>query len=219
MTLNGGNNVVENLAISSGGQVNANAPLFTDYGNAADPVSQIDSYLTDGYSNGWASGPIMSSSVASLNHSSGLKYAIGYADGADGIVPGLSSGRIEIIPTLAGDATLTGTVDFYDFQAVLSDFGKPNQRWDQGDFDYSGTVDFYDFQVVLSNFGQNGGDLSAGELATLNSFAEQYGRQVVLTRDGLSWASVPEPVSAMISFFSLAILARRRRKINWISLR
>lgn len=45
-------------------------------------------------------------------------------------------------------------MNFYDFQLVLSNFGKSSQGWDDGDFDYSGTVDFYDFQAVLSNFGQ-----------------------------------------------------------------
>ena len=141
-----------------------------------------------------------------------IGYSIAYADGADGIVTGLSSDEIEIMPTLAGDADLAGSVSFYDFQVVLSDFGKSDQSWDQGDFDYSGTVDFYDFQVVLSNFGQSDGALTSGEMATLNSFAARFGDGVTTGTDGgLSLVSVPEPASIGVVVAGLALLARRRR--------
>lgn len=127
---------------------------------------------------------------------------------------GVSSGEIEIMPTLAGDSTLSGTVGFNDFQVVLRNFGEPGQSWDQGDFDYSGTVDFYDFQVVLSNFGQNSGALTSGELATLNGFASRSGDEVITNPGGgLSLVSVPEPASlAMILAAGSLVLRRRRRQ-------
>ena len=115
---------------------------------------------------------------------------------------------------MAGDATLSGTVDFYDFQVVLSNFGKSNQSWDEGDFDYTGTVDFYDFQVVLSNFGQNSGALRAGEMAMLNGFASQYGQGVsAVPGGGLSLVSVPEPAGmSLLAIGGVGLIGRRRKR-------
>ena len=113
-----------------------------NYGKGTDPIATIQTYLADGYAAGeWDGSGIISSTVASLNLSNSLKYAVGYIDGATppvNFTGGPSSGTIEILPTLAGDATLSGTVTFYDFQLVLSNFGKPSQSWDEGDFDYQG---------------------------------------------------------------------------------
>lgn len=155
--------------------------------------------------------------MTNLNAGSGLRYAIGYADGADGVVPGLASGVVEILPTLAGNAQLSGSVTFYDFQVVLSDFGKASQSWDEGDFDYTGTVDFYDFQAVLSNFGQNSSELTTSELATLNSFAHSLGDAVAINPSGtgFSLVSVPEPVTGgMLACGAILMAARRRRKVS-----
>jgi hypothetical protein len=92
--------------------------------------------------------------VAAENVSqSNLVYSVGYADGADGIVSGLSSGQIEIMPTLAGDATLSGTVSFGDFQLFSQYFGSSG-GWDEGNFTYGSAIDFGDFQLLSQNFGQ-----------------------------------------------------------------
>ena len=170
----GMSSTVASLTVNGGARVDVGGETVNvNYGSGMDPIGTIQGYLTDGYNSGWAGGEITSSSVANLNATSSLKYAVGYIDGAlppvnyTGPVP--ASGTIEIMPTLAGDATLSGTVNFYDFQVVLTNFGKSSQSWDQGDFDYTGTVDFYDFQVVLSNFGQSDGALSSAELVTLSN--------------------------------------------------
>jgi hypothetical protein len=132
------------------------ATLFIDYGSSADPISTIASYLTSGYNGGaWNGTGIISSSVAAENTSqSALVYSVGYADGADGIVAGLSSGEIEIMPALAGDAKLQGNVDFGDFQLLSQYFGQSG-GWDEGNFAYGSTIDFADFQLLSQNFGQS----------------------------------------------------------------
>jgi autotransporter-associated beta strand protein len=205
----------------SGLTVNSGATL--DVGGAAvaiaygsnDPLSTVVSYLTDGYNSGWTSGEITSSTVASLNASqSELIYSVGYADGADGIT-GVPSGDLEILPTLAGDAKLQGNVVFGDFQLLSQYFGETGTTWDEGNFTYGSTTDFGDFQLLSQNFGNSAAALTSGELASLNSFAAQFGDHLVSTGSGLELVSVPEPVSATIALVGLAGVAlRRRRKLD-----
>ena len=129
--------------------------LFIDYGSGIDPISAVISEIASGYSGGaWNGTGIMSSSVAAADASQKqLVYGVGYADGADGIVSGLSSGQIEIISTLDGDSMLTGSVAFGDFQTLLNYFNHSGS-WDDGSFNYNGLVDFGDFQLLSQNFGQ-----------------------------------------------------------------
>lgn len=126
-----------------------------NYGLGTDPLDSIQGYLTNGFNSGWTGTGIISTAVANANSITNQRFAIGYIDGANPPYPAApSSGTIEILPTLAGDAQLVGTASFHDFQDVLSNFGKATQSWGQGNFDYQSSVDFYDFQAVLSNFGQ-----------------------------------------------------------------
>jgi len=130
-----------------------NSTLFIDYAGSADPLATIQSYIVSGYNGGtWNGHGIFSSSVAAANTAGG-EYGIGYADGADGIVTGLSSGQIEIMPTLLGDAALTGTVAFGDFQLLAGSFGQ-SAGWDMGNFSYGSIVNFGDFQLLAGNFGK-----------------------------------------------------------------
>jgi len=212
---------IGSLAISSGSSLDlTNNPLIVNYAASgiADPVSSIASYLTDGFNSGWAGGEINSSMVASLNHSqSALIYSVGYADGADGIT-GVSSGQVEILPTLAGDAKMQGNVVFGDFQLLSQYFGQTGTSWDEGDFTYNGTTNFGDFQLLSQNFGATAGTgLTAGELASINSFANEFGDSFVANPDGVGFSlvSVPEPASAgLLALAGLSALKRRRRKTN-----
>ncbi|HUB25312.1 MAG TPA: PEP-CTERM sorting domain-containing protein [Tepidisphaeraceae bacterium] len=219
VNIDGGSTALGNLIVNPGGAVNANAAFTIDYAGNPDPIATIVSYLTDGYNGGWASGEIQSSSVASADSSqSKLKYDIGYADGADGLIPGLSSGQIEILPTLAGDAKLQGNVVFGDFQILAQYFGQSNTTWDEGDFTYNGTTNFGDFQLLAQDFGANSSGLTAGEIASLNGFAAQFGDVLVPNTDGVGFQliSVPEPASAVLlaaSGFGL-LLARRRGRLR-----
>jgi regulation of enolase protein 1 (concanavalin A-like superfamily) len=132
-----------------------NNQIDVHYGTSPDPISSIQSLLAAGYNGGaWNGAGIFSSTVAGANASqSAVIYSVGYADGADGIVNGLSSGLIEILPTLAGDAALAGNVAFGDFQLLSQYFGQPGS-WDEGNFTYGSTVNFGDFQLLSQNFGQ-----------------------------------------------------------------
>jgi hypothetical protein len=154
--LDSGSYSVGSLTMLGSGTVDlTSATLFIDYGANADPIASIVADLDEGYSNGsWLGSGIISSTVAieQLTQSK-LVYSVGYADGADGIVNALSSGQIEIMPTLAGDAKMQGNVVFGDFQLLSQYFGKSNTSWDEGNFTYGSTTNFGDFQLLSQNFG------------------------------------------------------------------
>jgi hypothetical protein len=196
------------LTVNSGSTLDVtNNALTINYGIGTDPISVIQSYL--------ANGEIASSFVASLNASqSQLIYSIGYADGSDGIT-GVPSGEIEILPTLAGDAKLQGNVVFGDFQLLSQYFGQPNTTWDEGNFTYGSSTNFGDFQLLSQDFGANASSLTAGEIASLNSFAEVFGDQLISNPSGIGFAlvQVPEPASAgLLAFATAGLFARRRRR-------
>jgi hypothetical protein len=151
----GGVSTQSNITINPGSQLDlGNNTFIVNYGKNADPISHIQSYLQSGFNNGAWNGSGLVSSYVSSGNAQGSLLAIGYADGADGIVSGLSSGEIKLMPTLSGDATLQGTVDFGDFQVFSQYFGNA-ATWDEGDFNYGSTVNFGDYQLVSSNFGKS----------------------------------------------------------------
>ena len=201
--------------VIAGGTFDVNgATVLLEYQNL-DPIASIASYLQSGYAGGaWNGSGIVSSAVAALNAGQRqLVYAVGYADGADGLIPGLSSGQIEIMPTLAGDAKLQGNVVFGDFQILAEYFGHTG-GWDEGNFTYGATIDFGDFQLLAQDFGNSPG-MTAGQMASLNNFAAQFGAMLSPNGDGdgFSVVSVPEPAAVgLIGLSSVVALARRRRK-------
>jgi hypothetical protein len=217
LSLNAGPSVESSLNIGPGSTLDVtNNPFHLSYG-ATDPVSSISSYLASGYNNGaWNGMGIKSSAVAALNAGqSALIYSVGYADGADGIVNGLASGQIEILPTLAGDAKLQGDVVFGDFQLLSQYFGQSGS-WDEGNFAYGSTVNFGDFQLLSQNFGASDSALTSGELASLNGFAAQFGEDFApnVSGVGYSLASVPEPAATgLLAVTSIGFLARRRLRL------
>jgi hypothetical protein len=214
----GGTSTVASLSVdtTTGSVVDVGATtLNVQYGAGADPTASIVSYLASGYNGGaWNGAGINSSAVAAANLSqSALIYSVGYADGADGIT-GVPSGTVEILPTLAGDAKLQGNVVFGDFQLLSQYFGQSGTSWDEGNFTYGSTTNFGDFQLLSQNFGQSASGLTAGEVASLNSFASQFGEGFAANGDGgFSLVSVPEPASAgLLALAGCGFVARRRRK-------
>jgi len=204
VNFNGGTSTVGSLSIDNGGVVNVNGSFFVDYGFGPDPITTIASYIKSGYNGGaWNGTGIIS--TAAQTKTNGLVYGVGYADGKDHVVVGLSSGRIEVMYTLLGDANLDGLVNGSDFNILAANFNQSITGWDQGDFNYDGLVNAADFNVLAANFNQGvSGGGSAGDIAALDAFAAANGLS-------LPASSVPEPSSAVIVMAGLGILRRRRR--------
>jgi hypothetical protein len=183
--------------------------LKVDYapGTQASADATIRSYLINGRNGGsWNGVGGISSSTAALPANS--HYALGYADGADNIVAGLSSGQIEIRYTLLGDADLDGAVTGSDFTLLASNLGKGVSRWDQGDFDYDGSVTGSDFTDLVGNLGKSASgaavQLPASDYVAIDAFAAANGLM----------ADVPEPASASLLIIAgMGVLSRRRRSV------
>ncbi|HEY7118627.1 MAG TPA: hypothetical protein VH475_18700, partial [Tepidisphaeraceae bacterium] len=82
------------------------------------------------------------------------RRAIGWADGADGALPGLAAGTILVRAGLAADANLNGTVDFNDLVPLAQNYNGnvTGASWTRGDFNYDGLVDFNDLVVLAQNY-------------------------------------------------------------------
>jgi autotransporter-associated beta strand protein len=194
------------LSITGSGVLDVNNNhLIITYGSS-DPISTIAGYLQTGYNGGTWNGPGGIDTSAPLTVSR-LRYGLGYADGANGVVHGLSSGQIEVAYTLLGDAVLDGVVNSVDLAIVAANYNQSVTGWDQGDFNYVGVVNSLDLTDVVVNYNQGvSGAASAGDLAALDAFAAANGVS-------LPPSSVPEPESlGLFMFGSTAILARRRRR-------
>ena len=191
------------LSISTGSTLDiTNNHLIINYGTNPDPVATIRGYLLSGYNGGAWNGAGIDSSTVAGNPS----YGVGYADGADGVVSGLSSGQLEIAYALLGDANLDGVVNGDDFTILAANLGKQVNGWDQGDFFYTGVVTGDDFTALVSNLGKqaNGADveISASDYAAIDAFAAANGLM----------ADVPEPASVgLLLAAGVGFMACRRR--------
>jgi autotransporter-associated beta strand protein len=183
-----------------------NNEMFITYG-ASDPITTIAAYIKSGYNgNRWNGTGIISSAAQSKTN--GLLYGVGYADGKDKVVAGLTSGEIEVAYTLLGDANLDGLVNGSDFNILAANFNQSITGWDQGDFNYDGLVNASDFNELAANFNQGVsiGSASGGDFAALDAFAVANGLS-------LPTSSVPEPASmGLLAMGAIGILARRRRR-------
>ncbi|MGD0463962.1 MAG: PEP-CTERM sorting domain-containing protein [Tepidisphaeraceae bacterium] len=201
--MNAGGSSQTTINITGSGQIDlGNNHFIINYGASPDPVATIRSYLVTGYNGGPWNGPGINSSAANSH------YGLGYADGKDGIVSGLSSGQIEIKYTLYGDANLDGVVNGADFTILATNLGKSVSGWDQGDFLYTGTVTGGDFTALVANLGKtaSGADvvLPASIYAAVDAFAAANGLM----------ADVPEPATGSVLLIGGggALMGRRRKQ-------
>jgi autotransporter-associated beta strand protein len=199
---------ITSLSILGNGTLDiGNNHLIINYGSGTDPISSIVALIDSGYSggaNGAWTGPGITSSAAVANSA---HYGIGYADAADAGNPtGLSSGQIEIMYTLLGDANLDGKVNGSDFTLMATNFNDSvTNGWDKGDFNYSGTVNGDDFVLLASNFNDfaSQSSIASADLQALDFFATA--NQITLT-------SVPEPASlGLLTLSCTSFLIRKRR--------
>jgi autotransporter-associated beta strand protein len=212
LAANTGLATLSSLNITGGGTLDiTNNHVIIDYatGTQAAVDAAIRGYLIAGRSGGtWTGTGGIISSIAALPANS--HYAIGYADGADHVVAGLSSGQIEVKYTLLGDADLDGSVTGSDFTALVGNLGKSGRVWDQGDFDYDGAVTGSDFTDLIQNLGRSasGADvvLPAADYAAIDAFAAANGLM----------ADVPEPGTLLLIAVGMPISLRlrRRRQVN-----
>jgi hypothetical protein len=185
-----GSSIVTSLTFTGDGTLDmTNNALFIDFGSAADPISTIAGYLKSGYNSGAWTGTEIDSSSAAANSS----YALGYSDGIDGVVAGLTPGEIEIAYTLYGDANLDGTVNSEDFTLFSNNLGQAGGGWDDGDFNYDGTVNTEDFLLFSDNQNQ-----SASQSAAFGAVAPAAGALTTASATAAKTsaaANVPTPPS------------------------
>ncbi len=208
LAMPGGQMTAGGLVINSGGTLDvANSHFIINYGSGPDPVATIAGYITSGFNNGNWNGTGIISSTAQ-NPTNVFRYGVGWADGANGVVAGLTSGEIEVKYTLLGDANLDGVVNGSDFSILAANFGKGVTNWDQGNFLFTSAVNGSDFSALAANFGQGDSGADAGvsqaDINALDAFAAAN-RLVAPTIDG-----VPEPGCAALAGIALACAARRR---------
>jgi hypothetical protein len=198
-----GSNSLSSLLIGTGSTLDlANNRLIINYAGSADPIATIRQYIQTGFNGGLWNGTGISSSSAAANSG----YALGYADGADGVVAGLPSGQIEVMYTLYGDANLDGKVNGADFAIVAANFNKAVSGWDKGDFTYDQKDNGADFALLAAHFNQGATGAaveSAAGIAALDAFAAANGLPL----------NVPEPASgAMLTLAATALATRLPRR-------
>jgi filamentous hemagglutinin len=206
VNLNGGNMAATALTITGNGIVNLNGALNINFGSAADPISTIVGYLTNGYNHGnWAGTTGIISTNAAASAGKAPLFSVGYADGNNAYdlarVPGLQPNQVRVMYTLAGDANLDGNVNFADLLIVAQNFNKTGEDWVGGNFVYNPTdlVNFADLLIVAQNFNQS---LPPGVTAVSTG-----GNIVSLD------VTLPEPAASALTIVAgLGLLARRKRK-------
>jgi autotransporter-associated beta strand protein len=196
---------ITSLAISGNGTLDiTNNRIMIDYGSGPDPISSIGALIAQGFNSGWTGPGIISSEPMVVG---GISYGVGYADYSATYNPaGLSSGQIEIMYTLLGDANLDGKVNGADFTLMATYFNDAvTDGWDKGDFNYDGAVNGNDFVALANNFNQFASQSAVGaeDLVALDDFA---------AANGINLTSVPEPASAGLTLLVAGLLGTRRRR-------
>ncbi|MGA2440237.1 MAG: fibronectin type III domain-containing protein [Tepidisphaeraceae bacterium] len=195
---------VGGMQINGNGSLDvANNTMWINYGSNTDPISTIAAYIKSGYNDGSWTGPGIDSSAAALSKGA---YGVGFADGADGVVQGLSNGQIELKYTLNGDANLDGVVNAADINILAANFNKNVTGWDRGDFNYDGLVNAADFSELAANFNQGVNLNASGLVAGSGAIYTITGSLGAQTLDILSGTvTLTSDLSALLPKYSLKI--------------
>jgi autotransporter-associated beta strand protein len=216
-TLKVGNNTSATPLVTSGnGRVDLrNNAMVVDYsaGNAAPAMQSVRSLIVAGYNGGAFNG----TGIASTTVAATPGRAIGYAQASEvlGATGGTFLGQpadadsILVRQTLAGDATLDGTVDFNDLVKLAQNYNTTvsattDSWWYNGDFTYDGIVDFNDLVKLAQNYN-----------TALPSEAVP-GAPANFSADlAAAFAAVPEPGTlGLLGLAGCAVLSRRRRRVE-----
>jgi len=210
----GSNTTATPLVISANGRVDLrNNAMVVDYspGSAAPAMQSVRSLIVAGYNGGAFNG----TGIASTTVAATAGRAIGYAQASEvlGAAGGTFLGQaadgdsILVRQTLAGDATLDGTVDFNDLVHLAQNYNTTvsattDSWWFNGDFTYDGMVDFNDLVKLAQNYN-----------TALPSEAIP-GAPVNFSADlAAAFAAVPEPGTlGLLGLAGCAVMSRRRRR-------
>jgi hypothetical protein len=132
--------------------------VYFDYSTGQNPAAVVRQALVTGYAGGaWngsgagATGAFVSSAAAARGVG---KFALGYADSADGFVAGQPVNTVEVRFTYAGDANLDGVVNMTDAVRMQANYGAARDpAWDRGNFDYDAGVGSADAILLARNYG------------------------------------------------------------------
>lgn len=93
---------------------------------------------------------LIQSAIVNANRDQGL--TVGYADQADGVVPGQPYKTVELYATKIGDVNLDGHVTQADLAILQAHLNQPG-TWDEGDLNYDGIVDDIDLALLQQYLG------------------------------------------------------------------
>jgi hypothetical protein len=167
--------------------------------------------IVAGFNAGAWTGNGVTSSSAAADTSKAVGYALSseVAGPAGGPFAGATvdgSGAVARY-TLAGDATLDGTVDFNDLVKLAQNYNTTvsditESWWNKGDFTYDGITDFNDLVKLAQNYNS--------ALPSEPIPGASAGFEADLAR---AFASVPEPGTiSLLALGAIGLLAGRRRK-------
>ncbi len=215
-----GNTIVPSLTLSGGATLDVSShDLVVTHGSFSTINSQVSASFNSGRWNG--SGVISSSAAAGdTSHLTALGV-ISNDDGSgnplygSGTALGLFGGlnpavdAVLVKYTYYGDANLDGKVDGSDYSRIDNGYENQLTGWYNGDFNYDGVINGSDYTLIDNAFNTQGASLADeidGSLLAVPT-AEISGSASV--------SAVPEPATlGLLSFGSLALLGRRRRRCH-----
>jgi hypothetical protein len=180
---------LSSLTFTGSGQLQINDATAVIRYAGASPIDAIRATLA-------STSPSIITSLSTANPNVAVGYGQASAIGAaNSDYRGVTIGADALIvrPTLYGDATLDGTVNFDDLLKLAANYNQSGAYWTDGDFTYDGTVNFDDLLKLAANYNQTLSGSLAGDWA-------------------LAQAAVPEPTSLAIVGALAGMALRRRRR-------